>query len=214
MFDIEYKGGNAVIITTKKGSLAIDPKRSIFGLKNIVVKNGIELATEARFLTNSPEYQVNLEGPGEYEVSGFLIYGAPAYRHLDDRTKEGTIMASTLYRVEVDDVNIGVIGNVDPEITDDILETLDNIDVLIIPVGGNGYTLDATAAAAWANKIGPKVIIPVHYQNKALSYEVPQDSVDTFVELMKLPVVDEKKYKLKTAATLPVAAEIHKLELS
>jgi L-ascorbate metabolism protein UlaG (beta-lactamase superfamily) len=214
VFDIEYKGGNAVIIATKKASLAIDAKRSVFGLKDVAIKGGVELATEARLLTNDPEYKVSLEGPGEYEVAGFLIHGIPAYRHLDDKTKEETAMESALYRINIDGVIIGVIGNIDPELTDEQVEAMGNIDVLIIPVGGNGYTLDATSAAALVGKIGPKVVIPVHYQDKTLKYEVPQDSISQFIDLVKLPVVKEKKYKLKTAATLPVTAEVCQLEIS
>ena len=214
MFEIEYKGGNAVLITTKKASLAIDPKRSVFGLKDVEVKDGIELTTEVRFLTRAPEFRVSLEGPGEYEAAGFLIRGIPAFRHLDDKTKDDVVMEGTLYRIMVSDIAIGVVGNVDPDVTDDQIEALGNIDILIIPVGGNGYTLDATAATILANKIGPKVIIPVHYQDKSLKYEVSQDPVSSFIDTIKLPVIEEKKYKLKTATNLPVAAEIHKLELS
>ena len=31
MFDIEYKGGNTVVISTKKSSLVTDPKMSVNG---------------------------------------------------------------------------------------------------------------------------------------------------------------------------------------
>lgn len=38
MFDIEYKGGNTVVIATKKATLVLDPNQAVVGLKPLVVK--------------------------------------------------------------------------------------------------------------------------------------------------------------------------------
>jgi L-ascorbate metabolism protein UlaG (beta-lactamase superfamily) len=211
MFDIEYKGGNTVVITTKRAVLVLDPKRSIFGLKDVVVKDGVELGTEKRFLTGSTEYRASLEGPGEYEVSDLTIKGIPAYRHLDDRNNSK--QDASIYRIVDAEVQIGVIGNIDGQLDDNQLEELGMIDVLIIPVGGNGYTLDATAAAGLVNKIDPKIVVPVHYADSKLNYEVPQDDIDRFIEIMKLPVQDEKKLKIKSPSNLPESMEIYKLSV-
>ena len=211
MFEIEYKGGNAVIITTKKVALVIDPARSPFGLKDIVLKDGIELGTEKRFLTGASEYKISLEGPGEYEISDLLIKGVPAYRHIDDRNAAGK--DTTVYRIVDGDIQIGVIGNIDGELDDDQLEELGVIDILIVPIGGGGYTMDATAAANLTNKIGPKIVVPVHYADSKLKYEVPQDGVDRFIEAMKVPVVEDKKLKIKSPSSLPESMEIYKLSI-
>ena len=56
------------------------------------------------------------------------------------------------------------------------------VDVLFVPVGGNGYTLDAIGALKIIKKIEPKIIIPTHYADKAIKYEVPQADLD---EVMK-----------------------------
>ena len=211
MFDIEYKGGNAVIITTKRVALAIDPARSVFGLKDIILKDGVELGTEERFLTKATDYRASLEGPGEYEVSDLLVTGIAAYRQLDGRGSAGK--ATTIYRIVDGDIQIGVIGNVDGQLDDDQLEGLGVVDILVVPVGGGGYTLDAAEAASLANKIGPKIVIPVHYADDKLKYEVPQDDVERFVELMKVPVFEEKKLKIKSPSSLPESMEIYKLSI-
>jgi hypothetical protein len=211
VFDIEYKGGNAVVLATKKVSLAIDPNRSEFGLKDVTIKGGAELATERRFLTNSSDYAVSLEGPGEYEISDLLIKGFPAYRHLDDRGASG--MDTTIYRIEVGNIQVGVLGNIDGKLDDDQLEELGVIDILILPVGGNGYTMDAVSASELTNKIGPKVVIPVHFADAKLKYAVTQDNIDQYIETMKLPVKEEKKLKIKSPASLPESMEIYKLSI-
>ncbi|MDR1032997.1 MAG: MBL fold metallo-hydrolase [Candidatus Nomurabacteria bacterium] len=212
MFDLEYKGGNVVIITTKKETLVIDPVRSVFGLKDVVVKDAVELGTEERFLTRSPEYKVSLEGPGEYEVSDLLIRGIPAYRHLDDRNTAAK--STTAYRIVDGEIQIGVLGNIDGQLDDDQLEELGMLDILVLPIGGNGYTMDAVSAANLAGKIGPKIVVPVHWDDSKLKYEVPQDSFERFAELMKVPIIEEKKLKIKSPSSLPESMEIYKLLVS
>lgn len=200
MFDIEYKGGNTVVIATKKSTAVFDPKLSLVGLKDLVVKDAIEIATEARFVLNNASAQLHIEGPGEYEVGDFSIRATPAVRHID--TAEAGLL-STMYRIEIGDVRLAVIGNIANKLTEDQLEGLGIIDILILPVGGGGYTLDATGAAAVARQIGPKVVIPIHYADAALAYEVPQDTLEVFVKELAAPVETVAKYKVKSLASVP-----------
>lgn len=200
MFDIEYKGANTVVISTKKATLVTDPKLSVVGLKDVNIKEAVEIATEARFATNGQDAKILIEGPGEYGVAGFHIRGISAQRHLDT---EGQELRGTIYRIECGDVRIGLLGNIYEQLSDDKLEELGVLDILIIPVGGNGYTLDATGAVSLVRKISPKVVIPVHYADGALKYEIHQDSLDLFVKELGVPVETVSKYKVKGAATLP-----------
>lgn len=201
MFDIEYKGGNSVVISTKKATLVVDPKLSLIGLKDIPVKDTVELATEARFALNSEGARLRIEGPGEYEINEFSIRGIPATRHIDTSSDEPI---STLYRIEIGDVRIGLIGNITPKLSENQLEDLGVLDVLILPVGGNGYTLDATSASTIVRQIDPKVVIPVHYADDTLKYEVPQDVLETFTKELGSPVESVgAKYKIKASSSLP-----------
>ncbi len=200
MFDIEYKGGNGVVIATKKTTGLIDPKLSVVGLKDLNVKDAVEIATEARFATNGKDAQLHIEGPGDYEIGDFSILGVRATRHLDTSADEPI---DTAYRIEIGDVRIAVLGNIAPKLSEDQLETLGIIDILILPVGGNGYTLDATSAATLVRQIDPKVVIPTHYGDDVLKYEVPQDTLDTFTKELGAPVETVSKYKVKAASSLP-----------
>lgn len=200
MLEIEYKGGNTVVIGTKQATLVVDPKLSLVGLKDVSTKDKIEVATEARFALNADDARLNIEGPGEYGIGPFDIRGVAAQRHLDS---ENDPLASTMYRIEANDIRIGVIGNIYEKLSEEQLEELGLIDVLIIPVGGSGYTLDATGAASLTRKIDPKAVIPVHYADSALKYEVPQDTLETFVKELGAPVEETAKFKLKQAAALP-----------
>lgn len=202
MFDIEYKGGNSVIIATKQTTVVVDPKLSLVGLKDLAVKNNVEVATESRFLVVDKEAKLIIESPGEYEIGDFSITGVAATRHIDTEKDE---KVSTLYRLEVGDVRIALLGNIAPKLSEEQLEALGVVDILIIPVGGGGYTLDATNAATLTRQIDPKVVIPVHYSDPALSYEVPQEDAQVFVKELGVPVEKTAKYKVKSSSALPEA---------
>jgi hypothetical protein len=211
MFDIEYKGGNGVIIATKKTTVVIDPKLSVVGLKDLSAKDAVELATEARFATNNKDARLSIEGPGDYEIGDFSIRGVRAVRHLDTASDEPL---STMYRLEVGDVRLAVLGNIADQLDEEQLEALGVVDILVIPVGGGGYTLDATAAATLARHIDPKVVVPVHYADSAVKYEVPQDTLDTFVKELGSPVESTAKFKVKAGSALPPVLTIVELTRS
>lgn len=200
MFEIEYKGANCVVISTKKASIVADPKLSLVGLKDASVKDSIELATEARFALNSEDARLVIEGPGEYGIADFDIRGIAAQRHLDAATEP---KASTIYRIDTPEIRTALIGNIYEKLNEDQLEEIGIVDVLIIPVGGSGYTLDATGAATIVRQIDPKVVVPVHYDDAGLKYEVPQSDVDVFVKELGAPVEEAPKLKLKNAGALP-----------
>ncbi len=211
MFDLEYKGGNGITITTKKSSLVIDPKLSLVGLKDLKVKDQITLATEHRFRVADTDAQVVVDGPGEYEVGDFTIRGIAATRHIDTPDQE---KLATVYRVECGDVRLAILGNIDAKLSEEQYEQIGVVDIVVLPVGGGGYTLDATSATAIVRAIEPKVVVPVHYAGSGLAYEVPQDSLDTFVGELGAPKETVPKLKVKSSSALPAALTIMEVERS
>ena len=201
MFDIEYKGGNGVVISTKKTTAVIDPKLSLIGLKDLKVKDAVEIATEARFTSSDDEVRLAIEGPGDYEIGDLSIHGVRAHRHIDTTADEPI---TTMYRIEIGDVRLAVVGNITPKLTEEQQEELGIVDILILPVGGGGYTLDATAAATIVRQIDPRVVIPIHYADSAVQYEVPQDTLEVFTRELGAPVEEGgSKYKVKAASSIP-----------
>ena len=188
MFDIEYKGGNTIVLSGKKTTIITDPKLSLIGLKDAKTTGCVELATEDRFAVKADGAKLVVNGPGEYEIGDFVIKGIAAVRHLDSGSNE---KLDTIYRIECGNVAIGVIGNIEPKLNDDQLENLGVIDILIVPVGGSGYTLDATSAVALVRA------------DSGISYEVPQDSAEVFVKEMGAPVENVSKLKVKNDSSLP-----------
>lgn len=201
MFDIEYKGANGLVITTKKTQLVVDPKISVAGMKDISVKEAIEIATESRLSIGSKDAKLTIEGPGEYEVGEVSIRGIRAVRHIDSESDEPL---STIYRIEIGEVRMAVLGNISPKLSEEQLEEIGVVDIVIIPVGGNGYTLDATSAATIIRQIDPRAVIPIHYADASIKYEVPQDNLEVFTKELAAPVEEQgAKYKIKSSASIP-----------
>lgn len=211
MFEVEYKGANAVIVATKTTRVVIDPRLSVAGGHDVAVNGAVVVGTEPRFVVeDTTKATVVFDGPGEYEIGDVSMVGVPAQRHIDSEGASGTI-----YRLVASDIRAALVGNITPKLSDDQLEALGVVDVVVLPVGGGGYTLDATAAAAVVRQLDPKVVIPVHYADEALSYEVPQDALDVFVGELGAPVIEVGvKWKVKQAASLPEQLTIVKIDRS
>ena len=54
------------------------------------------------------------------------------------------------------------------KLTNEQLEIIDEVDILMIPVGGI-YTIDGEEAAEIVNQIEPKIVIPMHYKIPGLN---------------------------------------------
>jgi len=193
--DIQFYGANCVRIANKKASLVFDDTLAQLGQKAVLKKDEIAIFTHAH---EAPAAEVKLviDGPGEYEVSEVMIAGIQTRAHMDEDGQR----TATMYKVLMDDIRIGVLGHVHPDLTDDQLEQLGVIDVLFVPVGGNGYTLDSVGALKLIKKIEPKIIIPTHYEDKVLKYEVPQQPLETAISGLSMEVAETvDKLKLKSS---------------
>ena len=97
------------------------------------------------------------EAPGEYEVRGILVTGIPIEREDGART-----MA---FAYEIDGVNIVHLGLPDAPPPASVLERFENVDVLLMPVGG-GRSLPASAAADLMQRIDPNIVAPMNYRTE------------------------------------------------
>lgn len=211
MFDVEYKGGNCVVIATKNLRLVTDPRLSAVGLKDIQVKDAVEVVTEPRFMVDEPEARLVIDGPGEYEIGDFSIRGVSPVNHVDIGP---TGQASNIYRVEVNDVRIALLGNITDSLSEDQLESIGVVDMVIMPIGGGGYTLDPENAARIVRQLDPKAVIPVHYKEDGIAYEAQQGTLSDFVRELSAPLETVDKYKVKSAAVLPVSLTIIEVKRS
>ena len=139
-----------------------------------------------------------IQGPGEYEVKEVFIQGISSFHDDEGGKKRGQ---NTIYVFEAEDIRFCHLGDLgQKQLTDEQLEKIDRVDVLMIPVGGE-YTIDSSAAQKIISQIEPKVVIPMHYALPKLKVEI--DDVSKFLKTMgKNSIVPQDKFTVK-ASTLP-----------
>ncbi len=201
--EIEYKGANCVVMRDKKVLIVVDPTSNV-SVKAAENPEAVILATQEKF-AKSEDAAKNfvIDMPGEYEHKNVSVRGIPTHVHADKDGKRGT-----MYRIETDDVRIAVIGHADAPLSDEDLENLSVVDVLVIPVGGNGYTLDAKDAATIVRQIAPKVVIPTHFADEKVKYPVSQDDVEAFVKEMGGAHERQNIYKVKNLPAVTTVVEL------
>lgn len=201
--EFQYFGGNCVKMTTKEASIVVDDNLGKLGLKPVAKKDDIILFTS--YEADRPEQGILTIGqPGEYEVSKVAIHGVAARAHMDEEGKK----SATMYKFTTPDVRVLVTGHIHPDLDEKQLEAVGTVDVLIIPIGGNGFTLDAGGALKVIKKIEPKIVIPVHYADSKVKYEVPQTELADALKNMSMEVHETvPKLKLK-ASDLPEATQL------
>jgi hypothetical protein len=193
--DVQFYGANCLVFNTKDLRVVVDDNLEALGAKSVAREGDLVLFTNRVAGPTPKGAKMVIDMPGEYEVSNLSITGTPARAHMDEDEKSTN---ATMYKLVSGDTSYLVTGHVYPSLTDDELEALGLIDVMFVPVGGNGYTLDPVGALKLIKAIEPKLVIPTHYADKSLSYEVPQQDLETAVTELGMEVKERlPKLKLK-----------------
>ena len=115
-----------------------------------------------------------IDGPGEYEVSDVFIKGIRTFHDNERGQRHGF---NTIYVLELEDLRICHLGDLGHTLTEEQAELLDDVDVLMVPVGG-GNALDSVGANEVIGQIEPRIVIPMHFQTVA--GDTTSDRVERF----------------------------------
>jgi len=136
-----------------------------------------------------------VDGPGEYESKGVNIKGIFSYHDNQEGKERGT---NTIYVIEIEGIKICHLGDLgQKKLTDEQLEEVNEVDILMIPVGGV-YTLDGEGAVDIINQIEPRLVIPMHYKITGLNAKI--EGAEGFLKEMgvgKKEAVDKLTLKKK-----------------
>lgn len=124
-----------------------------------------------------------VSGPGEYEVGGVTVRGFPSVSHYGGR---GNI--NTVYLVALEGMQLCFLGALgERELPAAIAEELDEIDLLFVPIGGDGV-LDAKAAHKLGVKLEANLVIPMHYTDASLKAFLKEEGESNGAPVEKLTV--------------------------
>ena len=194
---ITWHGHTCFKITGKSNgdevTLALDPFTNATGLRapkfeaDIITINN----NESEELASASPQQFLINHPGEYEVKKIYIEGVKAYR---DKEKGKNLGYTTLYNINLEDINVVHLGYLGAELTTHQIEKLENCDILMIPVGGNGV-LSAQQAMQIISQLEPSIVIPMYYNIPGL--KIKCDAVDAFAKEVGInPAGGEQKLKI------------------
>jgi len=182
--EITYIGHSCFKIKDKTISLVIDPYDPKIGYKLPKLSCDVLLVTHDHFDHNNiagvSDYRLLIDGPGEYEVGGCFIYGKSVSHDEKDGAERGK---STMYLINVDGIDILHLGDLGCELSQEDLEKIPNVDVLMIPVGGK-YTIDAKTAVKVISAIEPSYVLPMHYNTPDLTGIEGLSGIDEFLDEM------------------------------
>ena len=195
---IIWKGQSFFQILIQRGKesvvkIAFDPYDEQIGLKPPVLEADILLITHSHYDHNNVKAVKGspflISGPGEYEIKGVSIQGISSFHDNVQGKERGE---NTIYTLESEGIKICHLGDLgQKELTDEQLEKIGAIDILMIPVGGV-YTISAKEATKIISQIEPKIVIPMHYHIPKLKIKL--EGLDKFLKMMgvKAPEVSKK----------------------
>jgi L-ascorbate metabolism protein UlaG (beta-lactamase superfamily) len=147
-----------------------------------------------------------VKGPGEYEISGVLIMGIATFHDGEKGAKKGR---NTAYHIEIDEITVCHLGDLGHVLTSEQVEELDNVDVLLLPVGGVS-TINAPLAAEVVRQLEPKVVIPMHYKTLALKREL--ESAERFLKEIGAKDVAPQPKLTVSKSNLPETTQVFLLD--
>lgn len=166
---ITHHGGQCFKVTFGDLTLVFDPISKSGTLPG--VRFGADIALVSRNhpdmngteeVTYGEKEPFVISGPGEYEYRGVTVQGFMTKSEYG-LAKGSTNAVNTIYSVKLEGmtlVHLGALSEV--ALPADAKEAIDEIDILFVPVGGDGV-LDAAQAAKLATMLEPKIIVPMHW---------------------------------------------------
>jgi L-ascorbate metabolism protein UlaG (beta-lactamase superfamily) len=182
-------------------TIVIDPFDEALGLRVPKLEADILLVTHGHHDHNNVKAVGGnpflISGPGEYEAEGIFIQGIPAFH---DKVKGKSQGENTCYTIEAEEIRLCHLGDLgQSELTEQQLQTLGEIDILMVPVGGI-YTIDGEGASKIISQIEPKIVIPMHYQISKLNPSAggKLEGIEKFLKVMgKKEIESLSKFSIK-----------------
>ncbi|MGE3278510.1 MAG: MBL fold metallo-hydrolase [Candidatus Altimarinota bacterium] len=168
---ISWNGGSTVELNMKKSKALLNPapKAKLEDYQVIVYDRSDEKHAEM-------EGDLMVDWPGEYDVSGFSFQG------YETRGKKDPVIAYTFFSAQG---NVTWLGEMSEYPSDEFIEALGEVHVLLVPVGGKDV-LNAKDAYRLVEALEPLVVIPICYGDD-------RDGLSEFLKEMDVKMPEAKK---------------------
>jgi len=127
------------------------------------------------YIVNSEPKPFIIDAPGEYEITDVSVFGK-----------------GKIYTIEIDDIKVGYIGELTEALTNEQIEEINGVELLIIPLGKENLNIGQAVKAV--NQIQPKLlIIPPQEQSNSFLKELGQEEAkkETRLTVSKILLPEE-----------------------
>jgi L-ascorbate metabolism protein UlaG (beta-lactamase superfamily) len=211
MAEIKWFGHACFRLRARDATILTDPVPRSFGYK--IDKQRADIVTLSHddpghtaleILSNAPKL---VNGPGEYEMNDVFITGIRTYH---DEQRGAVRGRNTAYLYQLEDVIVCHLGDLGHALTEEQVESLSSVDILIVPVGG-GTVLDAVKAAEVVGQLEPKMVVPMQYQTAVGDKQ--REPLERFLKEMGVAESAPREKLVVRASDLRETTEVVVLEL-
>lgn len=137
-----------------------------------------------------------ISGPGEYEVDNFRISGMGTRLEGED----GVRRINTIFTFRAEGLTLCHLGDLNENLSPKQVDELSQSDVCFVPAGGV-CTIDAARIMRIVRLVGPRILIPIHYQTEGLKVEL--DPLDKLLSELGVADVTPQARLNVTSTNLP-----------
>lgn len=201
--DIIWHGYSCFTIKTKRGTVVIDPyATAAVGLKlpamkadAVLVSHDHEGHNNVKAVSGTPKV---ISWAGEYEIAGIAIMArAVPYTAEGDAKTPGK---GLLFNIDAEGLKVCFMGDMGSQPDEALIESIGDVDVLMIPVGGH-HTMDAKQAHLVVEELEPRAVIPMHYAVKGTKVEL--DGPEAFLKQFGGGSAPKDKFSIGGRSDLP-----------
>ena len=202
--DITWYGHACFRLKSREGTVITDPYDKSLGLTLPALKADVVTVSH-----NAPHHNNSkaakgayvIDGPGEYEVNGVFVTGV----HIDPVKNAKDTARNNVFVIYLDDIAICHLGDLSHVPSQKQVEEMGNIDVLLVPVGGEN-ALKANEAAEVVSLIEPYIVIPMHYKLPDITLKL--DPVSKFLTEMGITKTETVDILKLVKTSLPEETQV------
>ncbi|MCB1154031.1 MBL fold metallo-hydrolase [bacterium] len=140
------------------------------------------------------------------EAKGIKFETLQVYHDRSEGSERGPCK---IFKFQVDGVTICHMADLGHVLSDEQVEWIGDVDVMMLPVGGY-YTIDANEATDTVERTRPKIVIPMHYKTDKCGFDIT--TYEPFIEgKQNVQVLDTDEIEL-FSDKLPGVTEIFVLK--